>query len=113
MQITNEQRVALGYAPFVERFRVLLLECFPQASVSLDHKEFGSIAVEQAKVARSYGLRSESAVATFLLSAWLLGVDFDRRIPAIHEQLTSALHESDKAEWLEAFVVALLGRLSA
>jgi hypothetical protein len=110
--ITKGQRDALGYGAFVRRFRALLLDCFPDAADAVSTDEFDETLRRQCDIARQYGLRSERAIATFLMSAWLLGPEFDRRFPAVNQQLLSSLDEDEKASWMEAFVAALLGRLS-
>jgi len=56
---------------------------------------------EQIERARSYGLQSGAHIATYVVTAWLLGQEFDTKFPAARDTLNSTLHSpDDKAEWL-------------
>ena len=68
----------------------------------------------QAQVAnaRRHGMSSELDLARYVITAWLLGVDFDCRFPAMAQVLTSErLGPSQKAEALERICTTLLESL--
>ena len=62
--------------------------------------------------ALSYGLVSESQVATLVICAWLLGADFATRFPAASAVLTDVARAPEtKARWLEGWVQTLFESL--
>jgi len=96
---------------FVDRFRALLHERFEQAK-DVPRDELDAAIAHQLSKAEYYGLTSEQSAATFVMSAWLLGPDFDTEFPALNERLTNQrLSEHEKAKWLEVFTVGLLDAL--
>ncbi len=113
LKIGAEQYAAIGERSFAARMDTLLRRHFPKETAGLERGALDAEVLRQAVVAGRYGLQSEQGVATFILSAWLLGPGFDARIPAITERLAdSQLAEAEKAAWLEAFSSALLHALS-
>jgi hypothetical protein len=58
--------------------------------------------------ARDYGLQSDQAVATYVTTAWLLGVDFDHDFPFAQQVLLSKRPELAKAEQLRAWAIDVL-----
>jgi hypothetical protein len=64
--------------------------------------------VEQA---RGFGLGSERAVACYVMTGALLGIDFSERFAGAREILTSKDSEERKAELLEGFTVTLFQTL--
>jgi hypothetical protein len=68
---------------------------------------------EQHKRANAYGLTSELEVARYVITAWLLGADFNERFPAMKEVLeTQALSPAQKGDALERIASTLLGELA-
>jgi len=107
-----EQLTVLGERSFAQRFREVLVEAYPARAGRIPPSELEAQILKQARNAEEYGLLSEQPVATFVMTAWLLGPDFDEKIPAVQEQLSSnRLTENEKAEWLERFSVLLLQTL--
>ena len=63
---------------------------------------------EQTLLARRHGLEDERSAATFALTAWLLGKDFDRSMAALTRILESdRLSPRPKAQALEDFTLLL------
>lgn len=60
---------------------------------------------------RGYGLESEQAIASYAVTAGLLGLDFDSRFPGAGQILHSGESEGRKAELLEGFAVRLFEAL--
>ena len=59
-----------------------------------------------------YRITSELGQARFVISAWLLGEDFDTEHPAVNDVLSSVeVSEEDKCEWLERYVTEVFQRL--
>ncbi len=59
----------------------------------------------------SFDMRSEQAVATFAMTAAILGLDFVERFRGARQILYADTPEDEKAELLEGFTVTLLKRL--
>lgn len=67
----------------------------------------------QVNHARNYGLTAEAHLASYVVTAWLFGPDFDERIPAMNEVLTSAsLTPAAKVGEIEAIAEKLLAILA-
>jgi hypothetical protein len=58
--------------------------------------------------AAGYGFTLQSTLATFVITACLLGDDFDRRVPAARELLEDSSPEEIRAFSLERLAVSLL-----
>ncbi len=111
MIIRREQLASLGESRFRDRFRALLKECFEDAR-SISPDDLNAAISSQLKKAERYGLTSEQPAATYIMSAWLLGSDFDARFPAVGERLADEnTSQADKAKWLETFTTTLLDSL--
>ncbi len=64
--------------------------------------------------ARCHGLNDERSVATYVYAAWLLGEEFDRRIPAVAQILDERhMKSADKAAALGDFCKLAFRALSA
>ena len=97
---------------FESRLAGVLAEGDPQAAVAFTTPDGLNELKEQCRKARTYGLISELDVAKYVVSAWLLGQDFDERFPAIQEFLrTDRLEPSQKAEAIERITMSVLVEL--
>ena len=62
--------------------------------------------------ARSYGFTAELDLARYVISAWLLGVDFDTRLPAMAQILADTrLTPAQRAEAIQQVTTTLLATL--
>ncbi|MGA2137149.1 MAG: hypothetical protein ABSH50_33075 [Bryobacteraceae bacterium] len=110
--ITKRQFAALGEQSFTDRIRGTLTELFPEQTRQIPPASLDAQILKEVRNAAGYGLVSEQAAATFVMTAWLLGPGFDKKFPAVQEYLTNRRRsESEKAKWLEAFSVCLLQTL--
>jgi hypothetical protein len=101
----------MGELWFLQRFRSVLLESFEEAR-RIPIEDLNATVLEQLRKAERYGLVSEQQAATFVMTAWLLGSDFDMLFPAVRERLSDPrLSQRTKAKWLEAFAERLLSAL--
>lgn len=64
-----------------------------------------------AKQARSHDMTSEQAIAAFVMTAAILGVDFVDRFPAVRQILFRPVPQERKAELLQGFTIKLLDTL--
>lgn len=60
---------------------------------------------------RGYGLSSEQEVATYAVSAWLLGKSFDVEFPAARKVLSADIPGALKARFLEEWTIQLFNEL--
>jgi hypothetical protein len=111
--ITESRFTQMGEASFVDRMRSVLLEAFPEQIRAVPSAELSAEILRQARRAEAYGLTSELSAATFVLTAWMLGLDFDTRFEDVQRTLASTwLTQDQKSSWLESFSVKLLQLLT-
>jgi hypothetical protein len=100
-------------ADFVGRAATFLIESFPEAA-NLPAEELVAAVGRQIDKAKGYGLASERQAAAYLISAWLLGEDFDSRFPAARIALSvTDMSADEKAKWLEEWTVELFRTLES
>ena len=106
IRITQDQMDALALdqqARFADRVVTHLKEHFPDAAV-LAPTELHAGVLKQIANAEGYGLYLEQEQAAYVTSAWLMGEDFDTRMPAAESVLSAAaLTGEEKRQWLEEF----------
>ena len=114
MIIRKSQFDQMASERFLDRVIEILCASYPDARSSLS-SEMGRAALrEQYSKAIGYGLSPEASAARYLITAWLLGPDFDTRFPAMHEVLSDpSIAPWRKAESIESFAVTLLEMLQA
>lgn len=103
MKIRKEQVTFLdeqGGKSYELRLTRFLRQQFPDAAEESEERLRPDVAV-QIERAQGYGLLTEQEVATYVISAWLLGKSFDRDFPAATEVLTSSVPSGMKAHFLE------------
>ena len=87
-------------AQFIERAITFLYENFPE-SLDEDTDELTETVGSLIEKADSYGLVTEQQAMTYIISAWLLGVDFDKEFPSAKKTLNSKDFSPDeKSDWL-------------
>lgn len=102
--ISDQQMSALATETMANRLFEHLLESFPDQVTPGDKAELKPVIIEQMELADRYGFETEQQIAIFVTSAWLLGLGFDQRYPAVQECFVqSGLMPGEKAEWLQAF----------
>jgi hypothetical protein len=96
---------------FVDRVTVHLRAHFPDAAVVPWAELRAGVAAQIARGER-YGLELEQENAVYVTAAWLLGEDFDTRMPAAEAVLSSPnLSGEEKRRWLDEFTRELFMRL--
>lgn len=112
MRISQAQLDQLADARFLDRLVGILAESDPGAGEALRTPEGKRILRQQYDKALTYGLVTELDAARYVITAWLLGTDFDTRFPAMREILGEPrLSPSQKAEAIERVSTALLQTL--
>ena len=98
-------------APFRRRMRDLLRQHFADARAMSARKLDAAIS-RQTRAARSHGLWTERQLAVYILTAFLLGEEFDTRFPAAGSVLDSTLPPDAKVGWLEQWSKEILHTLT-
>lgn len=105
----------LGESRFVNKLRSILQEgaVDPAGTRAELNSLEGEVALrDQIAACRRHGLSSELDLARYVITAWLLGPDFDTRFPAMAEVLASdRLTPSQKAQALERITETLVATL--
>jgi hypothetical protein len=103
------QMQRIGEQSFLTRMREILAEQFPDQQAFLASPEFEPTVLALVERAASYGLGDEQSAATFVLTAWLLGAEFDTDFPGLQELLAQEdLTAHQKCAALESFAQTLL-----
>lgn len=106
IRIRPEQVDSLARAAdveFNERLAAYLDEHFV-ARAELGPEPLMRFVRAQRQRAESYGFADEQQVATFVVCAWALGADFDKKDAQVLAVLSSPLNSADrKADWLTRF----------
>lgn len=110
--LTNSQLSDLANKQFEVRLIDILTQDDTAAASYFSTKEGAQALREQCVKARSYDLVSELDIGRYVITAWLLGPDFDECFPAMSEYLqTTRLTPSEKAEAIEHIATAVLTEL--
>jgi hypothetical protein len=97
---------------YQERVVDLLREGFDNAR-AMRRRDLRPVVREQIDKAKGHGLISMRQVATYVVTAWILGVDFDERFPVLRRTLHNwDIDPQRKAEILIEHTMALLSALS-
>ena len=112
MQFHADQIDRLSELQFRERLIQVLSAIDPSAEREL-HSPAGLSQLDALIArARGYGLLAELDIGRFVVTAWLLGLDFDQRFPAMQEILTEPrLSPTQKADAIEQLCTTVLDRL--
>lgn len=108
IRLSQTQLDALARNNFSERMALLLHEQFPEDLPDPGDPALQAFVQNQTEAAYRHGFAKEREVATYVLTAWMLGEAFDRAMPAVAECLADpTMTAGDKADWLEAYTVTL------
>lgn len=109
---SEEQFAQLAELRFERRLTEILIDADPDAAEPLSTVEGRSVLRGQCTKARRYGLTSEIEIARYVITAWLMGLDFDTRFVAMAELLNSTvLTPEQKAEAIERLATTVLSEL--
>lgn len=103
-QISSEQWTQLGRDSFDARLIAIIRRNHPEQAARMDFAGVVDALHRQAAKARHHGLTDEHSAATYVYTAWLMGEEFDTRIPAIAQILgDQRLRAGEKARALADF----------
>ena len=103
-QISGEQWKQLGRDSFDARLIAIIRRNHPEQAAGMDLAAVVAAFHRQAAKAQHYGLTDEHSAATYVYTAWLLGEQFDTRIPAVAQILNDKrMKAAEKARALANF----------
>ena len=103
-QISSAQWNRLGQDSFDARLIAVIRRNHPEQAAKMDFGSLIGAFHRQTAKARRYGLNDEHSAATFVYTAWLMGEEFDTRIPAVAQILgDKKMLAVDKAQALGNF----------
>lgn len=109
LTFSPEQLEQASEQRFERRLIGVLTKVDPTAAAVLGTVEGAATLHLQCDRARAAGMQSELDVSRYVVTAWLLGLDFDTRFPAIAEVLsTTRLSPLQKGEAIERICTAVL-----
>jgi hypothetical protein len=115
LKLSNDQEAVFAEEAerlYEERVVNFLRERFPDAR-ALPRRDVAKVVHEQIGKAERYGMISERQVATYAMTAWILGVQFDETFPILRDALQDMyLDPERKAEILIKHTGALVSALT-
>lgn len=112
-RISAEQLSDLAKQRFEKKLIDLIAQHDPEARASLETPDGRAELRHQCERARAYGLSRSADLARYVVTAWLMGLDFDSKHDAMREVLTSnRLSPAQKADAIGKITVAVLRTLA-
>ena len=112
-QISSEQWNQMGRDSFDARLIAIIRRNHPEQAGKMDFAAVVGALRRQVAKAQHYGLTDEHAAATYAYTAWLMGEEFDTRIPAVAQILADRrMKTTEKAKALSNFTRLVFRTLS-
>ncbi len=112
-QISSEQWNQMGRDSFDARLIAIIRRNHPEQARKMDFAALVGAFHRQAAKAQHYGLTDEFSAATYVYTAWLMGEEFDTRIPAVAQILADRrMKAPEKARALSNFTRLVFRTLS-
>jgi hypothetical protein len=103
-QISSEQWNQMGRDSFDARLIAIIRRNHPEQADKMDFAQVVGAFRRQSAKAQHYGLNDEHSAATYVYTAWLMGEEFDTRIPAVAQILADRrMKSTEKATALANF----------
>lgn len=113
LTLSDRQVETLAVEGFLRKISRILAQSDPKAGPVLDAAEGQQTLRQQYERARGYGLETERDLGRYIVTAWTMGIDFDRRFPAMSQILNDpALTPTDKADAVERTALTLFALLA-
>jgi hypothetical protein len=113
-RISSEQWKQMGRDSFDARLVAIIRRNHPDQAAKMDFAGIVGAFHRQAAKAQAYGLTDEHSAATYVYTAWLMGEEFDTRIPAVAQILGDRRMKAiDKAKALANFSRLVFRTLAA
>ena len=102
----------MGQHSFESRMSALIRQNHPRQAAALDDETLANEIRRQLGRATHYEMTDELSAATYIYAAWLMGPEFDQRIPSVAQILGSPdLSALAKANALDNFIVTVFHAL--
>ncbi|HEX7688056.1 MAG TPA: hypothetical protein VF453_10130 [Burkholderiaceae bacterium] len=112
ISISQGQWDQLGRIDFESRMVGVLRKQFPEQTAAFTDRQLAEPMPALVARAAGYGLVDEQSAAIFVLNTWLLGPDFDQRVPALRQILNDKqLSPGTKADALTNFSITVFHEL--
>ncbi|MBW8760555.1 MAG: hypothetical protein JF586_23470 [Burkholderiales bacterium] len=103
-QISSDQWKQMGQDSFDARLIAIIRRNHPEQAQKMDFAAVVGAFHRQVAKAQRYGLTDEHSAATYVYTAWLMGEEFDTRIPAVAQILNDKrMKAAEKARALGNF----------
>ncbi|MFS2011667.1 hypothetical protein ACCD06_17585 [Azospirillum sp. CT11-132] len=113
LTLSDRQVETLAVEGFLRKMIRILTQSDPKAGPVLDTAEGQQTLRQQYERARGYGLETERDLGRYIVTAWTMGIDFDRRFPAMSQILNDpALTPTEKADGVERTALTLFALLA-
>lgn len=113
IHISPQQMQQWGEQHFERRLIHVVAQGDPAALQTLTAPEGRAQLRDQIRKARAYGLTTELEVSRYVITAWVMGLEFDTRLGAYREFLTAPqLTPAQKGEALERITRAVMEELN-
>ncbi|MET0382928.1 MAG: hypothetical protein ABW032_05845 [Burkholderiaceae bacterium] len=96
LSISQAQWDKMAQDSFDERLIAIIRRNHPEQAAQMPFADLVAAIHRQTAQAAAYGLHDEHSVATYVYTAWLMGEEFDRRIPALAQILRERRMPSSK-----------------
>ncbi len=113
LTLSDRQVETLAVEGFLRKMIRILTQSDPKAGAVHDTAEGQQTLRQQYERARGYGLETERDLGRYIVTAWTMGIDFDRRFPAMSQILNDpALTPTEKADGVERTALTLFALLA-
>lgn len=112
MQISHEQLARIAQLCFDAQMIAVIRSSHADVVASVSDEDLREMIHRQRAKAAGYGMGDERPAASFVHAAWVMGDEFDIRIPTVAQVMTNvALTPLEKAQALDDFVLVVFSRL--
>ena len=113
LQISEAQMEAMARERFLDRVTAILADSYPGSRAGLASGDTREVMRAMYAKARGHGFTVELDLARYIITAWILGIDFDTRYPAMAELLAlQTLSPAQKSEAVEQMTTTLMEMLN-
>lgn len=101
----------MSYEKFKDNLKSMMMDDFPDHIDIIESQQFYETMDYLIEKAKKHGFENPIHWSIFILSAWVLGIDFDEEYSPIKKKFKdSNLTSQQKIEWLEIYTDILLNQ---
>lgn len=113
LRISEAQMESMARERFLDRVTAILADSYPESRGGLAGGDTREVMRAMYAKAHGYGFSVELDLARYIITAWILGTDFDTRYPAVAELLAlQTLSPAQKSEAMEQMTTTLMEMLN-